>query len=126
MLTALDFELPLVYNNTMETQPETSTTNNAAISPDQPETATLSRLNRDVAILSIIAGHLNRKIDVHEALQEVLVHVTKLLELETGWVWLLDEHEKPYLAAAQSLPPYLRDYPERMTGSCLCLDTFLQ
>ncbi|HLX56586.1 MAG TPA: GAF domain-containing sensor histidine kinase [Ktedonobacteraceae bacterium] len=126
MLTALDFELPLVYNNTMETQPETSTTNNAAISPDQPETATLSRLNRDVAILSIIAGHLNRKIDVHEALQEVLLHVTRLLGLQTGWVWLLDEHEKPYLAARQSLPPYLANYPERMTGSCLCLDTFLQ
>ena len=93
---------------------------------DQTETASHSRLSRDVAILSIIAGHLNRKIDVHEALQEVLVHVTKLLGLQTGWVWLLDEHEKPYLAASQSLPPYLADYPERMTGSCLCLDTFLQ
>jgi len=97
-----------------------------AISSDQPDTATLSRLNRDVAILSIIAGHLNRKIDVHEALQEVLVHVTRLLELQTGWVWLLDEHDAPYLAAAQSLPPYLANFPERMTGSCLCLDTFLE
>ncbi len=110
----------------MDTQPETPATDEAAILHDQPETASLSRLNRDVAILSIIAGHLNRKIDVHEALQEVLVHVTRLLELQTGWVWLLDEHERPYLAAKQSLPPYLADYPERMTGSCLCLDTFLQ
>src|SRR5579864_2355391 len=110
----------------METQPETPAIDETTTLHDQPETASVSRLNRDVAILSIIAGHLNRKIDVHEALQEVLVHVTKLLELQTGWVWLLDEHEKPYLAAAQSLPPYLADYPERMTGSCLCLDTFLQ
>lgn len=110
----------------METQPETPAIDEAAVLHDQPETTSLSRLNRDVAILSVIAGHLNRKIDVHEALQEVLVHVTRLLELQTGWVWLLDEHDKPYLAAAQSLPPYLADYPERMTGSCLCLDTFLQ
>jgi two-component system NarL family sensor kinase len=110
----------------METQPETPAIDEAAVLHDQPEMASLSRLNRDVAILSIIAGHLNRKIDVHEALQEVLVHVTRLLELQTGWVWLLDEHDRPYLAAAQSLPPYLADYPERITGSCLCLDTFLQ
>jgi two-component system NarL family sensor kinase len=46
--------------------------------------------------------------------------------LQTGWVWLLDEQDGPYLAAAQSLPPYLADYPQRMSGSCLCLDTFLQ
>lgn len=110
----------------MDTQPETPASDETTMLHDQPETTSPSRLNRDVAILSIIAGHLNRKIDVHEALQEVLVHVTKLLELQTGWVWLLDEHEKPYRAAAQSLPPYLADYPERMTGSCLCLDTFLQ
>ncbi len=117
---------PLLYNTNMETQPETTAIGDATVLHDQPATASLSRLNRDVAILSVIAGHLNRKIDVHEALQEVLVHVTRLLGLQTGWVWLLDEHEKPYLAAAQSLPPYLADYPERMTGSCLCLDTFLQ
>lgn len=110
----------------MDTQPEKPASDDTNMLHDQAETASPSRLNRDVAILSIIAGHLNRKVDVHEALQEVLVHVTKLLGLQTGWVWLLDEHEKPYRAAAQSLPPYLADYPERMTGSCLCLDTFLQ
>src|SRR5947207_15763018 len=93
---------------------------------DHQESDTLLRENRDLAILYAIAGHLNRKIDVHEALQEVLAQVTKLLGLQTGWVWLLDEQDRPYLAAAQSLPPYLADHPQRMTGSCLCLDTFLQ
>jgi len=86
----------------------------------------LLRSNRDLAVLYAIAGHLNRKVDVHEALQEVLAQVTKLLGLRTGWVWLLNEQGKPYLAAAQSLPPYLADHPQRMTGSCLCLDTFVQ
>src|SRR5438270_4616719 len=103
----------------METQPGTSITG-------EVETTSLLRRNRDVAILSAIAGQLNRKIDVHEALQEVLVQVTRLLGLQTGWVWLLGERDAPYLAAAQSLPPYLADHPQRMTGSCLCLDTFLQ
>ncbi len=93
---------------------------------DHQESDSLLRGNRDLAILYAIAGHLNHKIDVHEALQEVLAQVTKLLGLQTGWVWLLDEQDKPYLAAAQSLPPYLADYPQRMTGSCLCLDTFLE
>ncbi len=92
----------------------------------QQETASLLHSNRDLAVLYAIAGHLNRKVDVHEALQEVLAQVTKLLGLRTGWVWLLNEQGKPYLAAAQSLPPYLADHPQRMTGSCLCLDTFVQ
>ncbi|HET8910400.1 MAG TPA: GAF domain-containing sensor histidine kinase [Ktedonobacteraceae bacterium] len=94
-------------------------------SNNQAETSSLLHNNRDLAILYAIAGQLNRKIDVHEALQEVLVQVTKLLELQTGWVWLLDEHGVPYLAATQALPPYLADHPERMTGTCLCVDTFL-
>src|SRR5215472_4778639 len=89
------------------------------------ETSSLLRSNRDLAILYTIAGNLNRKVDVHEALQEVLAQVTGLLGLQTGWVWLLDERGAPYLAAAQALPPYLTDHPERMTGFCLCLDTFL-
>src|SRR5438128_2705499 len=93
---------------------------------DHQESDTLLRENRDLAVLYAIAGHLNRKIDVHEALQEVLAQVTKLLGLQTGWVWLLDEQDGPYLAAAQALPPYLADHPKRMTGYCLCLDTFLE
>jgi two-component system, NarL family, sensor kinase len=97
-----------------------------ARSEDQPqETASLLNKNRELAILYDIAGYLNHRIDVHEALQEVLARVTDLLNLQTGWVWLLNEQEQPYLAAARALPPYLGEHHERMTGSCLCLDTFL-
>lgn len=100
---------------TMQTQPE-----------EQPlETSSLLHRNRDLAVLYDIAGYLNRIVDVHKALQEVLARVTELLELRTGWVWLLDEEHKPYLAASLALPPYLADHPARMTGSCVCLDTFL-
>src|SRR5258708_20558702 len=114
----------------MATQPEEMTGKNSfspaqVDSRDQQESMTsLLRGNRDLAILYAIAGHLNRKIDVHEALQEVLAQVTKLLGLQTGWVWLLDDRVKPYLAAPQSLPPYLLYYPSPTTGYCLCLDTF--
>src|SRR5256885_3461533 len=116
----------------MATQPEEMTGKNSfspaqVDSRDQQESMTsLLRGNRDLAILYAIAGHLNRKVDVHEALQEVLAQVTKLLGLQTGWVWLLNEAGSPYLAAAQALPPYLADHPQRMTGYCLCLDTFLE
>lgn len=93
---------------------------------DQPQniTPSLLRGNRDLAVLYAIAGYLNHQIDVHEALQEVLARVTELLGLQTGWVWLLDEHDAPYLAASQKLPPYLANHPERMSGTCLCLDSF--
>jgi two-component system, NarL family, sensor kinase len=103
----------------METQSETT-------SSLQQETGSLLSSNRELAVLYAIAGQLNRKVDVHEALQEVLAQVTKLLGLQTGWVWLLDAQGGPYLAAAQALPPYLADHPERMRGYCLCLDTFLE
>lgn len=91
----------------------------------QDETASLLQGNRDLAVLYAIASQLNRKTDVHEMLQEVLAQVTRLFGLQTGWVWLLDEEHRTYLAAALALPPYLADHRERMTGSCLCLDTFL-
>lgn len=90
------------------------------------ESASFLRGNRDLAVLYAIAGLLNRKVDMREMLQEVLMQVTQLFGLQTGWVWLLDEERhRPYLAAALALPPYLGEHHERMTGSCLCLDTFL-
>jgi two-component system NarL family sensor kinase len=82
--------------------------------------------NHDLAVLYAIADYLNRQVDVHDALQEVLTHVTGLLGLRTAWVWLFDEDGSPRLATSQHLPPYLADHQEeRMTGSCLCLDTFM-
>ena len=139
----LDYDTLPLYNNVMTTQQDKVTMDDHdpgsgthlpgekalpdhLAHPEHQEADSLLRENRDLAVLYAIAGHLNRKIDVHEALQEVLAQVTKLLGLQTGWVWLLDERDKPYLAAAQSLPPYLADHPRRMTGFCLCLDTFLQ
>ena len=93
--------------------------------PVQQETTALLRGNPDLAVLYAIAGYLNHQVDVRDALQEILARVTELLHLQTGWVWLLNEQGVPHLAAFQALPPYLANHAERMTGSCLCLDTFL-
>ncbi len=108
----------------MQTQPDSRETAQN-IQPVRQEATELLRGNPDLAVLYAIAGYLNHQIDVREALQEVLARVTELLHLQTGWVWLLDEQGVPYLAASRSLPPYLAHHHERMSGDCLCLDTFL-
>ncbi|MGH2593704.1 MAG: histidine kinase [Anaerolineae bacterium] len=87
----------------------------------------LLRRNRELSILNAIAEALNRSVDLDQALENALRLVAELLDLRAGWVWLLDEVTgEPYLAAAQFLPPGLANEPERMTGSCYCLDTFVQ
>ena len=80
---------------------------------------------RELAILNAIAEALNSSVDVQQALERTLSLVTELLGLRTGWVWLLDaETDQFYLAAAQSLPPYLTA-PLRMSGRwCLCTSSF--
>ena len=58
-------------------------------------------------------------------MREALALAVDLLGLRTGWVWLIDpQTNRFYSAAAQNLPPFLRD-PVRMTGrSCWCIDAF--
>lgn len=89
------------------------------------DTEKLRQRNRDLSILNDIARGLNQSVDLAEALQTTLVRVAELLGLHTGWVWLLNEETgQSYLAAAQDLPPALREKPQRMEGTCYCLDTF--
>jgi len=109
----------------MNRHAQESLNNQDANLPPVEEAATLPHGNRDLTVLYAIASQLNRKVDVREGLQEVLAQVTRLFGLQTGWVWLLNEDGESYLAAAQALPPYLADHPERMIGSCICMDTFL-
>lgn len=81
--------------------------------------------NRELSILNSIAEALNRTVDLNEALRIALAQATELLDLHTGWVWLLDENSgDSYLAAAQGLPPALSSDPRRMEGTCYCLDTY--
>jgi two-component system, NarL family, sensor kinase len=89
------------------------------------DTEKLRRRNRELSILNAIADALNREVDLTRALQVALAQVAALLDLATGWIWLLrDVTGESYLAAAQNLPPALAHNPQRMEGSCYCLDTY--
>lgn len=89
------------------------------------ETAELQRRNFELATLNEIAEALNESPDLTQALQVTLAKVASLLELETGWVWLLREEDgRSYLAADLNLPPALTNDPARMEGGCYCLRTY--
>ncbi len=90
-----------------------------------PKADPLQRRNVELSVLNAIAEALNREVDLAPALDAALRQVAKLLDLKTGWVWLLREDSgESYLAASLNLPPALANHPRRMEGSCYCLDTY--
>ena len=87
----------------------------------------LERRNHELSVLNAIARELNRSVRLSEALDFTLAEVAELLDLRTGWIWLLGEDSpQPYLAASRNLPPALANDPARMDGSgyCYCLDSY--
>jgi two-component system NarL family sensor kinase len=89
------------------------------------ESRELQRRSYELSILNDVARALNASVDLPALLARALEKVTELLGLSTGWVLLFDEASgEPYVAAAQNLPPGLRDEPKFLTGWCYCLDSF--
>ena len=87
--------------------------------------AALAQRNRELTILNAIAHQLNGSADLSAALTVALEQITAHFDLQTGWIWLLDEQSgKSYLAAARNLPSALADDPRSMEGDCYCLRTF--
>ena len=85
----------------------------------------LRRRNRELSILNTIAEALNREVNLDQALQAALTHVADLLDLQTGWIFLVnDETGRMYMAASLNLPPVLANNPNRMEGSCYCIDSY--
>ncbi|MGH7720012.1 MAG: histidine kinase [Gemmatimonadaceae bacterium] len=81
--------------------------------------------DRDLGTLNALARALSHSLDLGEVLHTALDKVAELLDLETGWVWLLDEGTgASRLAAARNLPPGLVEHPKLMEGSCHCLNTY--
>jgi len=82
-------------------------------------------MKREVEIIASISESLNRAPTVQAALESTLDVIARELQLDTGWVWLVDpETGHMYSAAARNLPPYLQE-PVRMTGaSCWCIEQF--
>jgi two-component system NarL family sensor kinase len=81
---------------------------------------------RDLALLDAVADALSRETEVGAMLTRALEIVATQLDIETGWVWLLDPQTNAfYLAAERGLPPYLQE-PVQMTGeACWCMESFL-
>ncbi len=85
----------------------------------------LQRRSEELSILNDVARALNASVDLPAMLARALEKVAELLGLSTGWVLLFDESSgEPYLAAAQNLPPGLREEPRFMAGWCYCLEAF--
>jgi two-component system NarL family sensor kinase len=81
--------------------------------------------SRDVRILRAVAEALNGAGSVDQALDATLEQVTRLLGLDTAWIWLVDPQTGQfYSSVARRLPPFLLE-PVRMTGRpCWCLTGF--
>ena len=73
-----------------------------------------------------IAKNLNREFSLPSALRNALENTVKLLDLETGWIWLVEQDLRSvYLAASFNLPPALSKRPERLSGWCYCIEKYL-
>ena len=73
-----------------------------------------------------IASHLNKEFSLQAALNKALGKIVHLLNLETGWIWLVqNDNQSVYLAATHHLPPALAKHPERLSGWCYCIEKYL-
>jgi len=79
----------------------------------------------DLEILNALARELSHSLALERVLEAALRTVADLLGLDTGWVWLMDEHTRaPRLAATRNLPPGLIEHADLMLGECYCLTTY--
>ncbi len=77
---------------------------------------TMSMIDEWTCVHQIVAA-LNQETDLQRALQMVLVRLGDLLDLHTGWVFLVDERDGSFFVAAEyNLPPALTD----LSGPCDC------
>ncbi len=73
-----------------------------------------------------IASHLNKEFTLPSALRMSLEKTVDLLDLRTGWIWLVQpDSQSVYLAASYNLPKALSNHPERLSGWCYCIKRYL-
>ncbi|MEW9109256.1 MAG: GAF domain-containing sensor histidine kinase [Cytobacillus gottheilii] len=82
--------------------------------------------DHELQTLKEIAELLNTGTDVDSLLKNVLERLLHITELETGWIFLIDEDGNHELAAAVNLPRALaRNNTARMcSGDCWCLNKY--
>jgi len=65
----------------------------------------LRRPNRELSILNTIAEALIRSVALDQKLGSALAQLAELLNLQTGWIWLLEEKVGESQAEYQSSQP---------------------
>jgi DNA-binding CsgD family transcriptional regulator/GAF domain-containing protein len=86
----------------------------------------LHQQNKQLKILNAVAHQLNQEVELRAALQSSLQHTVELLDLHTGWIWLVHpQSQSVYLAASHQLPPVFQQHPERLSGWCWCIEKYL-
>lgn len=81
---------------------------------------------RELEVLDAVALAANQEADLDGVMQRALDAVCDLLDLPTGWVYVLEEESRePWLAAARRLPPVFQKEPERWEGLCFCVHSLL-
>ncbi len=80
----------------------------------------------ELTTLNVLAQTLNQALDLREALDSALAHIVDLLELHTGWIFLLDEGHQFVLAARQDLPPAIGYPGPAWRDTCACQDFCLE
>ncbi|WP_040203284.1 GAF domain-containing sensor histidine kinase [Neobacillus jeddahensis] len=86
----------------------------------------MSGENKNIGILKEIAELLNEGTDPKDILAGVLKRLLQITELQTGWIFLMDENGDHQLAADEALPPALaNDNKQRMCqGRCWCVNKY--
>ncbi|MDZ7860434.1 MAG: GAF domain-containing SpoIIE family protein phosphatase [Candidatus Krumholzibacteriota bacterium] len=85
----------------------------------------LKKRNRELKVFNSIARELNATVNLSETLQKALTETLQLMELETGWIYLLDDESgEMTLSADENLPPGLKENSEVMEGPCNCQRKF--
>jgi two-component system, NarL family, sensor kinase len=88
--------------------------------PRDADADVLRRRNRELATLKEIAEKLNKGVGLHETLANTLPLVVELLNLHTGWLFLLDSQAEFYVATYHNLPPALAYPGEPWEPECEC------
>lgn len=76
--------------------------------------------------LKIIAERLNEATDIEDMLKDVLKELLYVIELDTGWIFLINEHGEYKLAADHSLPEGLvwNQKKPMCQGGCWCINRY--
>ncbi|MED4795579.1 histidine kinase, partial [Priestia megaterium] len=81
----------------------------------------------ELKILKDIAEILNEGTNLHTMLHDALLKLLQITDLQTGWIFFIDENVKHEMIAALHLPPALLNKTAQpmCNGSCWCVDRYM-